>query len=343
LSGLAETPGAQPNPVRLGEVLIAQGLITSEQLEIALADQQVSGNLLGAILIERGFAASTTIAAALATQYGGLLKTEYGFATGFGPAPAQPVAASQPAESQPEESEVVPLRLTPQSFEDAPTPVAQPEPVLFQPAPPPAEDPRVAELARERDELAAAVVDAADQVETLAAENAGLSAQIAEDRVQAAQPPVEDPRLADLAQERDELAAAVVDAADRVETLSAENARLSAQIAEDRERWGAEIERYTAESKLLAGQLAELTAERDAALAAPQTGADGLAGRVAELESVLARVTNRSSTISERLDEVIGDVSRLHDRLDGAATAPTAPFHDEFARPSPDRAWEPAA
>ena len=280
MSTLADNPGAGPKAARLGEILIEQGLLSSEQLAIALSDQQVSGNLLGAILIERGFAAPTTVAAALATQYGGLLKTEYGFATGFGPPPAQPAAASQPAPS-----EVVPLRVAPQLVDAPPAPAAQPE------APP----------------------------------------------VQAPAPPAEDPRLAELARERDELGAAMVDAGAAIERLTAENARLVAQLAEDRDRWGAEIERFAAENKLVVGQLAELTAERDAARAAPETGNDGLAARVAELEVLLARVTNRGSTISERLDEVIGDVARLHERLDADETQPAARPPHALEQPGSDR------
>src|SRR5436305_7893976 len=68
----------------LGSLLVKRGLITPEQLADALAQQQASGEPLGAIVVARGFAAPATIAQALATQHGGLLKTEYGFATGFG-------------------------------------------------------------------------------------------------------------------------------------------------------------------------------------------------------------------------------------------------------------------
>ena len=45
--------------------------------------ERVSGRPLGEIIVARGFAAAPTVAQALATQHGGLLKTEYGFATGW--------------------------------------------------------------------------------------------------------------------------------------------------------------------------------------------------------------------------------------------------------------------
>jgi hypothetical protein len=67
----------------LGTLLVRRGLITNEQLAAALADQRGTGEPLGHILVARGYATPATVALALATQHGGLLKTEYGFATGF--------------------------------------------------------------------------------------------------------------------------------------------------------------------------------------------------------------------------------------------------------------------
>jgi hypothetical protein len=86
----AETSAA---PEQLGTLLVKRGLITDEQLAMALADQQASGEPLGKIVVTRGFVSPAMVAQALATQHGGLLKTEYGFATGFGSAGASPVAA----------------------------------------------------------------------------------------------------------------------------------------------------------------------------------------------------------------------------------------------------------
>ncbi len=76
-------------PNALGALLLDRGAITEGQLEDALRHQQISGEQLGAILVELGYASSALIALALATQHGGTLKTEYGFATGFGSAPQQ--------------------------------------------------------------------------------------------------------------------------------------------------------------------------------------------------------------------------------------------------------------
>ena len=83
---------ARPATEQLGTLLVKRGLITAEQLTAALADQQASGEPLGKIVVARGFVSPAMVAQALATQHGGLLKTEYGFATGFGSASGSPVA-----------------------------------------------------------------------------------------------------------------------------------------------------------------------------------------------------------------------------------------------------------
>ncbi|HZR94462.1 MAG TPA: hypothetical protein VFA56_02135 [Gaiellaceae bacterium] len=76
----------------LGTLLVRRGLITDEQLAVALQAQKETGEPLGKIVVERGFARPDVVAQALATQHGGLLKTEYGFATGF--ANGAPLAAA---------------------------------------------------------------------------------------------------------------------------------------------------------------------------------------------------------------------------------------------------------
>jgi hypothetical protein len=67
----------------LGELLIGKGLVTKEELELALTEQSESGRLLGAILVERGFVSGPALAVALAEQYGIELATERGFGTGL--------------------------------------------------------------------------------------------------------------------------------------------------------------------------------------------------------------------------------------------------------------------
>jgi hypothetical protein len=70
---------------RLGEILLEHEIISEAQLEQALAEQARTGKTLGAVLVEAGIAIGPIVAQALATQRGCMVKTEYGFATGFHP------------------------------------------------------------------------------------------------------------------------------------------------------------------------------------------------------------------------------------------------------------------
>ena len=67
----------------LGELLIQHGGMRQEHLQAALAEQAATGRPLGEIVVERGYVPAAMVAQALATQQGGLTKTEYGFATGW--------------------------------------------------------------------------------------------------------------------------------------------------------------------------------------------------------------------------------------------------------------------
>jgi hypothetical protein len=67
----------------LGALLVEKGLLTAEELEGALAEQQTSGKRLGQILVDRGHVSGPALTNALAEQYGIELKTEEGFGTGL--------------------------------------------------------------------------------------------------------------------------------------------------------------------------------------------------------------------------------------------------------------------
>src|SRR5947209_2593631 len=89
----------------LGEVLLERGILTPDQLTLALEQQRSTGQQLGEIIVALGFAPGPIVAQALATQRGGMLKTEYGFATGWSTedapvpiAPAIPTGAAELAE-----------------------------------------------------------------------------------------------------------------------------------------------------------------------------------------------------------------------------------------------------
>src|SRR2546423_12064698 len=75
----AELPAPQ-----LGRILIDAGLLSEEQLAQALEEQEQTGRRLGEIIVQRGFISGPALANALAEQHGGVLKTEYGFASGLG-------------------------------------------------------------------------------------------------------------------------------------------------------------------------------------------------------------------------------------------------------------------
>jgi hypothetical protein len=96
----AATPAPGGERLPLGEVLVQHGILTPGQLIAALERQRETGRQLGEIIVRLGFASGPMIAQALATQHGGLTKTEYGFATGWsnGGAPAQ-VAEAAPDEA----------------------------------------------------------------------------------------------------------------------------------------------------------------------------------------------------------------------------------------------------
>jgi type IV pilus assembly protein PilB len=58
-----------PSWILLGALLLREGLVTSEQLEAALLEQQRVQKRLGEILVEQGVVTSRQIAQALAAQY----------------------------------------------------------------------------------------------------------------------------------------------------------------------------------------------------------------------------------------------------------------------------------
>jgi len=121
-----------PHPP-LGSLLVERGLITDDQLQHALAEQGRTGLPLGQVLISLSYTTAATVAQALATQQGGVVKTEFGLSTGFGtpgllsvPPVSPPAAVSKPlgiaASAELRVAEVAPLR--------APVDPADPDPEL---------------------------------------------------------------------------------------------------------------------------------------------------------------------------------------------------------------------
>jgi MSHA biogenesis protein MshE len=62
-------PAPKPAWLPLGTLLVREGLITPEQLELALSDQQATGLRLGELLVTWGWVESAAVSRALAEQY----------------------------------------------------------------------------------------------------------------------------------------------------------------------------------------------------------------------------------------------------------------------------------
>ncbi len=62
-------PAHKPAWLPLGALLVREGLISNEQLELALIDQQGTGLRLGELLVQWGWVESSAISRALAEQY----------------------------------------------------------------------------------------------------------------------------------------------------------------------------------------------------------------------------------------------------------------------------------
>ncbi len=60
---------ARPEKIRLGEILVQQGLLTPDQLSLALQEQQRSGRKLGRVFVENGYVTEAQISEALARQF----------------------------------------------------------------------------------------------------------------------------------------------------------------------------------------------------------------------------------------------------------------------------------
>ena len=80
----------------LGQLLVDAGLLSSADLQKILEQQVETGLPLGRMLVDGGYVPAHSVAMALAEQHGGLLKTEYGFATGHRRSPSTPSIAANP-------------------------------------------------------------------------------------------------------------------------------------------------------------------------------------------------------------------------------------------------------
>lgn len=169
----------------LGALLASRGHITEEQLELALTEQKATGRPLGEIIVARGFAPPPTVAQALATQHGGLLKTEYGFATGWGGGVA-PDAGPAPMQAAPTSDESNALRASLEEHKKALAAWQQAHKELqerlaeAQKPTAPVDDPRLTRLAAERESMQAELTARDASIEQLQASVATIEAGRAE-------------------------------------------------------------------------------------------------------------------------------------------------------------------
>lgn len=66
----SDEPKSQKRPMRLGEKLIAFGIISEDQLQVALQEQKSTKKLIGQILVEMGFITESTLGEVLAESAG---------------------------------------------------------------------------------------------------------------------------------------------------------------------------------------------------------------------------------------------------------------------------------
>jgi hypothetical protein len=169
----------------LGALLASRGHITEEQLELALTEQKATGRPLGEIIVARGFAPPPTVAQALATQHGGLLKTEYGFATGWGGG-VVPDAEVAPVQVGPASDESVALRASLEEHKKALAAWQQAHKELqeklaeAQKPTAPVDDPRLTRLAAERESMQAELTARDASIEQLKASVATIETGRAE-------------------------------------------------------------------------------------------------------------------------------------------------------------------
>lgn len=118
MAAVPDLTGA-PARAQLGTLLVERGFLSQQDLTLALAHQVEDSRPLGEILVQRGLVAAPVVAQALATQHGRLLKTEYGYATGFDAQLAE--ASSDPPPVSPTRVETPSLTL--RLADEAPAPL----------------------------------------------------------------------------------------------------------------------------------------------------------------------------------------------------------------------------
>jgi hypothetical protein len=238
----------------LGELLLSKNLIARTELDEALTEQEETGKLLGAILVDRGFISGPALAIALAEQYGVELDQQQGFGTGLW-AEIERRHRSERGLEEPAKVQAAAtvLRLEPSqpSLEAVPDPEPDPDPHLERLE----EENRrlqdeIARLHTEFTQLRVIEPEPDPQLERLAEENRCLQEELERLRVEVAQLQVPDPRIEVLGAENDR--------------LQEETERLHAQISQlqdSERRSGPQIEELESENRRLQDEIERLQTE----------------------------------------------------------------------------------
>jgi hypothetical protein len=81
---------------QLGELLVAEELLTEDELEQALAEQAKTGRLLGQIIVSNGYLSAFSLARVLSDQHGVHLSPKEEAPTVLSPVPSEPAQAWRP-------------------------------------------------------------------------------------------------------------------------------------------------------------------------------------------------------------------------------------------------------
>ena len=339
-NGLLRPPGPPP----LGAILVRRGLLTEPQLEAALAESRRTGEPTGEVIVRLGFASAATIAQALATQHGGPLKTEYGYAVGFGgDAPAVTAAAAV----QPAAPPVSPVPAQDEPAVSAPVtppvePVLAPAPLAAAPAAaaaPPQPDPVLLQWQQHAQQLAAHRDAALRELEA-------TKASLAELEVAAAV------RDTDLAAQK-ELQRASTEAEARNAELERELAELRASAAADDGHLAAatarvaELESSTARDAELDSELAsarEEVARVHMEKVALEAAHESMAAHTADLEEKLKSLDvtiARTAMLEQQLEEATAQVAQLETERNDVLAVAKAVGEEKRGRQPDDHADDP--
>jgi hypothetical protein len=308
--------------------MVEDGILTAEQLTSAHAEQDRTGQPLGEILVELGFASPGAVANSLAEQHGGLLKTEYGVSAGLrtvsdaglANAPVRPVLPVSDNRNAAEESEaqgeggglrVIPI-YPPPADEAAPAlaPVAAlPDPPAQIPN---ADEARIADLSARLDDATGKLRVSQQARDAFSKRVSELEAQLASATPGAAAPqpdPAQAARIEQLESHIQQLDAHIKAAAVDRENIVQHYTELQAQLAAAQ---AAAPEADPAE----AARIQELEAQLQAAAVERQ----GLAENLAELQARLSETSQaRDAERNEAAAGVAARVSVLEEQLETAS------------------------